>query len=116
MRENTISINRPRLRAKKMKFWLGVTDNHWFEFLAHRRFEEVNFWQPRPTAAIRNLVPGAPFLFKLKRPNNPIAVGQGDQLLWSFWALGLSRSFPPGRYKKVLEEMLSATHDKPQAV
>ncbi len=27
-----------------MKFYVGVTDNKWFEFLASRKPDEVNFW------------------------------------------------------------------------
>ncbi len=29
-----------------MRFWAGVTDNSWYEFLAGRGLDEVNFWQP----------------------------------------------------------------------
>ncbi len=58
-----------------MKFWLGVTDNQWFEFVSGRRFDEVNFWQPSARAPFTNLPPGTPFLFKLKRPYNHIVGG-----------------------------------------
>ena len=58
-----------------MRFWLGVTDNRWFQFLAKNVFDEVNFWQPSPVPAIQSLEQGAPFLFKLKKPNNHIAGG-----------------------------------------
>jgi len=30
-----------------MKYYIGVTDNDWFHFLARRRPDEVNFWRPR---------------------------------------------------------------------
>ena len=56
-----------------MKYWLGVTDTIWFNFLKAREPEDVNFWQPsgRQTefAAIEK---GAPLLFKLKAPYNAI--------------------------------------------
>lgn len=58
-----------------MKFWAGVTDNRWFEFLSTRGFEEVNFWQPSAKPLFSNLPVWTPFLFKLKRPHNHIAGG-----------------------------------------
>ena len=58
-----------------MKFWVGVTDNLWFRFLRDQQPEEVNFWQPSPRAPITTLESAAPFLFKLKRPNNHIGGG-----------------------------------------
>ncbi|TAM38629.1 MAG: HNH endonuclease [Rhodanobacter sp.] len=58
-----------------MKFWVGVTDNRWYEFLAQRRLDEVNFWQPSATPPFKGAPVGMPFLFKLKRPNNHIAGG-----------------------------------------
>lgn len=33
-----------------MKFFLAVTDDNWFRFLAHHEPEEVNFWRPSSTA------------------------------------------------------------------
>jgi putative restriction endonuclease len=48
-----------------MRFWIGLTDWDWFEFLAARApLDEVNFWQPSPRRPV-NLDVGAPFLFKL---------------------------------------------------
>ena len=58
-----------------MKFWVGVTDNDWYAFLARRGLDEVNFWQPSATPPFANAPVGMPFLFKLKRPNNHIAGG-----------------------------------------
>ena len=58
-----------------MKFWVGVTDNQWFQYLAERRPDEVNFWQPSATAPFTGALTGMPFLFKLKRPYNHIAGG-----------------------------------------
>jgi len=52
-----------------MKFWVGVTDKNWFEYLASINPDEVNFWKPggQGFGAIEL---GSPFLFKLKSPNN----------------------------------------------
>lgn len=58
-----------------MKYYIGVTDNAWFKFLAERRPDEVNFWQPGGTATFRALSPGELFLFKLHAPLNFIAGG-----------------------------------------
>lgn len=58
-----------------MKYWIGVTDNNWFNFLSQSNVDEVNFWQPRGKVAFAGLQPGSPFLFKLKRPFNHIAGG-----------------------------------------
>ena len=58
-----------------MKFWVGVTDNTWFNFLSARGLDEANFWQPSATPPFLNAPIGMPFLFKLKRPNNHIAGG-----------------------------------------
>ncbi|HUS23622.1 MAG TPA: HNH endonuclease signature motif containing protein [Candidatus Binatia bacterium] len=58
-----------------MKFWAGVTDNRWWEFLSTRGVDEVNFWQPSPKPLFKTLPAGTPFLFKLRRPNNHIAGG-----------------------------------------
>lgn len=58
-----------------MKYWLGVTDNEWFDFLGRLQPDEVNFWQPSGKAPFVGLEPGAPFLFKLKRPFNHVAAG-----------------------------------------
>jgi putative restriction endonuclease len=56
-----------------MKFWVGVTDNTWFNYLAARELDEVNFWQPSGTPPFKGAPMGMPFLFKLKRPHNHIA-------------------------------------------
>ena len=58
-----------------MKFWLGVTDNNWFDFLSRADVDEVNFWQPSGKAPFSKLALGSPFLFKLKRPFNHVAGG-----------------------------------------
>lgn len=55
-----------------MKFYLGVTDIEWFDFLSVRENEDINFWQPGGKANFKAILPGAPFLFKLKSPRNAI--------------------------------------------
>lgn len=55
-----------------MKFYLGVTDNNWFNYLSTINPEDMNFWQPSGSVNFKVLNPGAPFLFKLKSPLNAI--------------------------------------------
>jgi putative restriction endonuclease len=63
------------LYTEVMKYWVGVTDNTWFNFLSREAPDEVNFWQPSGKPPFTNLESGAPFLFKLKSPYNHIAGG-----------------------------------------
>lgn len=58
-----------------MRFWVGITDNDWYRFLAARRPDEVNFWQPSVGHAFKAVLPGAPFLFKLHHPDNFVVGG-----------------------------------------
>jgi len=58
-----------------VKIWVGVTDKAWFDHLAARAPEEVNFWQPSGRTGFRAIPPGAPFLFKLHAPHHAIAGG-----------------------------------------
>lgn len=55
-----------------MKYYLGVTDTKWFNFLKQSHPEDVNFWQPGGNSRFRVINRGAPFLFKLKSPVNAI--------------------------------------------
>ena len=55
-----------------MKFYLGVTDNNWYNYLSKINPEDINFWQPGGTVTFKVLTPCAPFLFKLKSPLNVI--------------------------------------------
>jgi HNH endonuclease len=57
-----------------LEFWVGITDNAWFDFLARLKPDEVNFWRPsgKGFAAIDI---GGPFLFKLHSPLNYIVGG-----------------------------------------
>lgn len=56
-----------------MKYYLGVTDINWYNYLSRQNREDINFWQPGGNVAFRVLFPGQPFLFKLKSPINQIA-------------------------------------------
>lgn len=56
-----------------MKFWVGVTDDSWYNFLAERQPDEVNFWQPSGTPPFKKRL--ELFLFKLHSPLNYIAGG-----------------------------------------
>ena len=58
-----------------MKFFVAVTDNDWFDFLAARRPEEVNFWRPGGRGEFRAIQPNELVLFKLHSPRNFIAGG-----------------------------------------
>jgi putative restriction endonuclease len=56
-----------------MKYYLGVTDINWYNYLSRQDRDDVNFWQPGGNLAFRVLSGGQPFLFKLKSPANAIA-------------------------------------------
>jgi putative restriction endonuclease len=58
-----------------MKFWIGVTDNKWFEFLSARSPDEVNFWRPSGLGSFQAIPSDSLFLFKLHSPHNFIAGG-----------------------------------------
>lgn len=58
-----------------MKYFVGVTDGDWFRFLAARSPKEVNFWRPTADRPVAKLEFGAPFLFKLHKPQNVIVGG-----------------------------------------
>jgi putative restriction endonuclease len=58
-----------------MKFYVGVTDGEWFRFLSERKPTEVNFWRPMARTEFRAIELGAPFLFKLHKPEHAIVGG-----------------------------------------
>lgn len=58
-----------------MRFWVGITDQDWFEYLRARAPDEVNFWQPSAGRRAVRLEAGAPFLFKLHAPRNYVVGG-----------------------------------------
>jgi putative restriction endonuclease len=57
-----------------MKFFIGVTDHGWYDYLSRISPDEVNFWRPGG-GIFSSLETGGPFLFKLKYPENKIAGG-----------------------------------------
>lgn len=57
-----------------MKFYIGVTDGNWFNYLSSTRPDEVNFWKPGG-GTFRAINMGDLFLFKLKSPKNYIVGG-----------------------------------------
>lgn len=56
-----------------MIFYVGNTDFGWYDFLSKIQPEDVNFWRPGGKTNFKVLQPGAPFLFRLKKPYNVIA-------------------------------------------
>lgn len=58
-----------------MRFWVGVTDRAWYDYLRIKAPDEVNFWQPSSKPLAKFLQPGVPFLFKLHAPDNFIVGG-----------------------------------------
>jgi len=58
-----------------MNFYIGITDNTWFNNLRFLNPDEVNFWQPGGKAHFRALAPGELFLFKLHSPHDYIVGG-----------------------------------------
>jgi len=76
-----------------MKFFAGVTDHDWFDYLRSLPdVDEVNFWQPSPSSHFRALQKGDIFLFKLHRSpktrNRDLIAGGG--IFASFSALPIS--------------------------
>jgi len=55
-----------------MDFWVGTTDNNWFNYLSQINPEDVNFWRPGGNTNFKAIAPGAPFVFKLKKPLDTI--------------------------------------------
>ena len=72
-----------------MNFYIGVTDNEWYNFLSRINPEDINFWKPGGTQPFKLLQPGAPFLFKLKSPINAIG-GVGFFSSFSFLPLSVA--------------------------
>lgn len=72
-----------------MKYYVGVTDNNWYNFLASNQLDEVNFWQPGGKQRFKALEPNDLFLFKLHSPLNYI-VGGGFFVRHSFLPISLA--------------------------
>lgn len=58
-----------------MKFWVGITDRKWFNYLSQLKPDEVNFWQPAGSRNFKALQSGDLFLFKLHSPHNFVVGG-----------------------------------------
>ena len=59
-----------------MNFFIGITDQAWFDSLSSfPDIDEINFWQPSGKTTFRALQPGELFLFKLHSPNDYIVGG-----------------------------------------
>ncbi len=72
-----------------MRFFVGVTDDDWYRFLAARPdIDEVNFWQPSGGVEFKALQPGDIFLFKIHRRN--VVVGGGFFAHWSRLPISLA--------------------------
>lgn len=57
-----------------MDAYIANTDFEWYRFLrAQPDLDEVNFWQPSGSRNFHRVPPGAPFLFKLKKPHYAVA-------------------------------------------
>jgi putative restriction endonuclease len=78
-----------------MKFYAGVTDHNWFDYLKGLAgIDEVNFWQPSPNAEFRALSKGDVFLFKLHRSertrNQDLLAGGGVFASFSILPISLA--------------------------
>jgi putative restriction endonuclease len=78
-----------------MKFYAGVTDHDWFEYLRGLPFiDEVNFWQPSPGSLFQVLDKGDIFLFKLHRSprtnNKDLIAGGGVFASYSVLPISLA--------------------------
>ena len=71
-----------------MQFFVAVTDNDWYKFLAELQPDELNFWRPTG-GAFTAIQEGSPFLFKLHSPHNYI-VGGGFYIRHSVLPLSLA--------------------------
>jgi putative restriction endonuclease len=61
-----------------VRYWIGITDDDWFRFLAARpELAEVNFWQPSAERRPVTLERGTLFLFKLHAREGVSIVGGG---------------------------------------
>jgi putative restriction endonuclease len=72
-----------------LKFYIGVTDQNWFQHLSYVQPDEVNFWQPGGRQTFKALHTNELFLFKLHSPLNFI-VGGGFFVQHSFLPVSLA--------------------------
>jgi putative restriction endonuclease len=111
-------------RRMAMRYWIGITDYDWFQFLGARpELDEVNFWQPSPRRPV-TLEPGAPFLFKLHAEHGGAIVGGGLAVRFSTVPIYLaweafeqkngaaSLGEMAKRIQRYRREPISVTHDE----
>lgn len=72
-----------------MKFYIGITDNDWYNQLKAIKPDAINFWQPGGNTVFRVLPEEGLFLFKLHHPRNFI-VGGGYFVRHSFLPVSLA--------------------------
>lgn len=89
---------RPTERASVLGL-IAVTDFDWFRFLSLQpSLDEVNFWRPSDTRKPRQLRPGTPVLFKLRKSHGGWIVGFGVfarhdvKPAWLVWECFLERN------------------------
>ena len=91
-----------------MRFWVGITDYEWYRFLASRpNLDEANFWQPTAGRRAAALLPGEPFLFKLKARHGGFIVGGGNFVTYSPYPAHLAwEAFGERNGARSFDEML----------
>lgn len=72
-----------------MKFFLAVTDDNWFHFLAQHEPDEVNFWAAEQYHEFQSHPRGCSFSIYIKAPNN-FVVGGGFFVRHSILPLSLA--------------------------
>jgi len=74
-----------------MKAYVAVTDMDWYAYLSSRpAIHEANFWRPYGSRSFKVLVPGEPFIFKTKAPQNKVV---GGAIYEGFVSLNISRAW-----------------------
>jgi len=90
-----------------VKAYVGVTDPDWYRFLSARtHIREVNFWRPYGSRVFKVLVPGEPFIFKTRYPQNRIV---GGAIFEGFVSLKISQAwdfFGEGNGVNSIEELI----------
>lgn len=103
-----------------MRFYIAITDDDWFAYLASRQPDEINFWRPSGNQSFQRLSPGEPLLFKLHSPRNFI-VGGGFfssyntvplSLAWD--AFGEKNGAPT--FEKMRELIVNRRHSQQDAI
>jgi len=88
-----------------LKFYVGITDKDWFQYLSAMRPDEVNFWQPSGETNFKVISTNELFLFKLHLPDNYI-VGGGVFVRQSFLPVSLAwEAFGDKNGTQTIEEL-----------